>query len=104
MNLLPQIFRNERPVPVNGLAVDDLDLGEPGPQEGLIIQPKMGQLISHVNTSLITRAQLAEINAPEGTRTHRPVKHIDVVNAVIETLGFRKINVTRDEYAVDKTG
>lgn len=69
-----------------------------------LIQPKMGSLISHVNTSLIARDELARIEAPEGTRTHKPVAHIDVVNAVIETLGFRKIAVTRDEYAIDKTG
>lgn len=64
----------------------------------------MGNLLAHVNTQLITREQLAEIEAPEGTRTHQPVKHADVVNAVVETLGFRKIAVTRDEYAVSKDG
>lgn len=63
-----------------------------------------GTLIAHVDTELITRAQLAEIQVPEGTRTHKPVAHIDVVNAVIESLGFRKIGVHRDQYAVDKTG
>jgi hypothetical protein len=81
----------------------------PPPEEtehlaGLLDRPAMGQLISHVNTSLISREQLKLIVAPEGTRTHKPVAHIDVVNAVIETLGFRKIAVTRDEYAIDKTG
>lgn len=112
MNLLPNILRRDaRP---NGLAVldpDELEQLEPieaepliEPVEMIAPQPKMGALISHVNTSLITRAQLADIEVPEGTRTHKPVKHIDVVNAVIETLGFRKMAVTRDEYAVDKTG
>lgn len=61
-------------------------------------------LMAHCGTSKISREQLAEIAAPEGTKTHKPVAHIDVVKAVIETLGFRKINVIRDEYAVDKTG
>lgn len=103
---LPPAFRP----PINGVGViedheqefEDEPLIEP---VELIAPPsKMGDLIAHVNTSLITRDQLALIAAPEGTRTHRPVAHIDVVNAVIETLGFRKIAVTRDEYAVDKTG
>jgi hypothetical protein len=62
------------------------------------------QLIAHCGTRKISREELALITAPEATRTHKPVAHIDVVNAVIETLGFRKIAVVRDEYAVDKRG
>lgn len=94
---------------MNGLAVlEPAELEELRPviKPVEIIAPPdpKGRLISHVNTSLITRDQLALIEAPEGTRTHKPVAHIEVVNAVIETLGFRKIAVTRDEYAVDKTG
>lgn len=61
-------------------------------------------LMAHCGTEKISREDLALIASPEGTRTHKPVAHIDVVKAVIETLGFRKINVIRDEYAVDKTG
>ena len=61
-------------------------------------------LMAHCGTSKISREDLAKIVVPEGTKTHKPVAHIDVVKAVIETLGFRKINVIRDEYAVDKTG
>lgn len=62
------------------------------------------QLIAHCGTHKISREDLALIQAPAATRTHQPVAHIDVVKAVIETLGFRKIAVVRDEYAVDKTG
>lgn len=62
------------------------------------------QLIAHRGATKISRAELALIEAPEGTRTHKPVAHIEVVNALTETLGFRRINVVRDEYAVDKTG
>lgn len=61
-------------------------------------------LMAHCGTSKISREDLSKIATPEGTKTHKPVAHIDVVKAVIETLGFRKINVIRDEYAVDKTG
>jgi hypothetical protein len=40
---------------------------------------------------------LALIPTPLGTDTHRPIPHIEVVNAIIETLGFRHIAVHRDE-------
>ena len=38
------------------------------------------------------------------TETHKPIPHIEVVNAIIETLGFRHIAVHRDEYAVSEDG
>jgi hypothetical protein len=47
---------------------------------------------------------LALVPTPPGTTTHKPVPHIEVVNALLETLAFRHITVVRDEYAVDKTG
>jgi hypothetical protein len=36
--------------------------------------------------------------------THKPVRHIDMVQAIVETLGFRHIGVVRDEYAVSRDG
>jgi hypothetical protein len=53
---------------------------------------------------LITRSELALVETPAGTATHRPVPHIEVVNALVETLGFRHIGVVKEQYAVDKTG
>jgi hypothetical protein len=41
---------------------------------------------------------------PLATETHRPVPHHEVVNALIETLGFRHIGVVHDEYAVSLDG
>jgi hypothetical protein len=52
----------------------------------------------------LNRQGLALVPTPPGTSTHKPVPHIDVVNALLETLAFRHISVVRDEYAVDKTG
>jgi hypothetical protein len=54
--------------------------------------------------SKLTREQLALVPTPPGTATHRPVPHIEVVNALAETLGFRHISVVRDEYAVSRDG
>lgn len=52
----------------------------------------------------IDRQTLALIPTPAGTHTHRPIPHIEVVNAVIETLGFRHLAVTKEEYCVTKDG
>jgi hypothetical protein len=52
----------------------------------------------------INREQLALVPTPQGTATHKPVPHIEVVNALIETLGFRHIGVVKDEYAVSRDG
>src|SRR3989441_10319311 len=52
----------------------------------------------------LSREQLALVLTPEGTATHKPDSHIDVVQALIETLGFRHIGVVRDEYAVSRDG
>ena len=51
----------------------------------------------------ITRQELALVPTPAGTATHQIIPHHEVVNALIETLGFRHIAVVRDEYAVDRT-
>ena len=52
----------------------------------------------------LTRDELALVPTPPSTATHRPIPHIDVVNVLVETLGFRHISIMQDEYAVDHTG
>lgn len=52
----------------------------------------------------LSREQLALVPTPSGTTTHRPIPHVEVVNALVETLGFRHIAVHRDEYAVSHDG
>lgn len=61
-------------------------------------------LIAHVDTERIDRSQLVLMPTPAGTETHKVIPHIEVVNAIIETLGFRHIAVHKDEYAVSKDG
>ena len=61
-----------------------------------------GTLLS--TTGKITRAELVHIPAPPPTRTHQPLPHHEVVGGLIETLGFRHIDVVRDEYAVSPDG
>jgi hypothetical protein len=52
----------------------------------------------------LTREELALVPTPNGTLSHRPIPHVEVVNALIETLGFRKIGVVKEEYCVSRDG
>lgn len=52
----------------------------------------------------LTREELALVPTPAGTITHRPIPHAEVINALVETLGFRHIGVVHDEYAVSRDG
>jgi Domain of unknown function (DUF932) len=61
-------------------------------------------LIAHVDTEKITRDQLALVPCPQGTATHRPIPHHEVVNSLEETLGFRHIAIVRSEFAVSADG
>jgi hypothetical protein len=61
-------------------------------------------LMAHRDTRKIGYEELALVPTPLGTDTHRPVPHHEVVNALIETLGFRHIAVHRSEFAVSDDG
>ena len=52
----------------------------------------------------IPREELALVPTPPATETHRPVPHHEIVQALVETLGFRHIGVVHDEYAVSPDG
>ena len=65
---------------------------------------EQSQLLAHCGSHKLTREELTAIPVPEGTATHRPVPHGEIVEAVVETLGFRHISVVRDEYAVSQDG
>jgi hypothetical protein len=60
-------------------------------------------LLSYDNRKL-DRNELALVPTPAGTATHRPIPHVEVVNALVETLGFRHIGISKEEYAVSKDG
>jgi hypothetical protein len=44
----------------------------------------------------IGREQLARVPTPVATETHQPVPHRETVQALVETLGFRRIGVVHD--------
>ena len=60
-------------------------------------------LIGYGNRT-ISREEIALIPTPGATNTHVPIPHHEVVNALVETLGFRHIGVVHDEYAVSLDG
>ena len=57
-----------------------------------------------IGNTKLNRQELALVPAPPSTPTHQVIPHHEVINALVETLGFRHIGVHREEYAVDKTG
>jgi hypothetical protein len=57
-------------------------------------------LLAHCGTRKLDREELTAIPAPEGSLTHRPIPHHEIVSALIETLGFRQIGIVRDEYGI----
>jgi hypothetical protein len=61
-------------------------------------------LIAHRGTSKVDRDFLRMIPTPPATRTHQPIAHDRIVDALIETLGYRHITVVRDEYAISPDG
>lgn len=68
-----------------------------------IVTPPPG-LIAMCGAKFVGRQQLRDLVTPPGTATHRPIPHADLVEAVIETLGFRHLEVVRDSYAIAKEG
>jgi len=52
----------------------------------------------------IGRPELEQIPVPDATPTHKPIPHHTIVEALVETLGFRHIGVVNEEYAVSSDG
>ena len=63
-----------------------------------------GTLIAHCGAEKISREDLRNLPVPAATGTFKPIPHHEVVQALIETLGFRHIGVVRDEYAATPDG
>src|SRR5437879_7842035 len=61
-------------------------------------------LIAHCGTQKISRDELKHLPVPESTGTFKPIPHHELVDALIETLSFRKIGVVKDEYAASADG
>lgn len=61
-------------------------------------------LVAHCGARKVARHELKDIPVPEGTRTHQPLSHYQIVEQLDEALSFRHLAVVRDEYAVSPDG
>jgi hypothetical protein len=63
-----------------------------------------GQLLSHVDTDLVTRDQLALIPAPEPTKSWRPIPHIELVQTLQQALWENRIGIREEKFALRHDG
>src|SRR6266700_3448580 len=63
-----------------------------------------GQLLSHFDTDLVTREQLALVATPDATRSFKPVPHIELINTLDEVLGLNQIAIRKEQFALRRDG
>ncbi len=61
-------------------------------------------LMAHCGAKTVTREELKQIPVPEGTRTHRPLSHLQIVESLEEALSFRYLKIHHEEFAVSRDG
>jgi len=63
-----------------------------------------GQLLSHVDTDLVTRDQLALIPTPERTKTWKPIPHLELIQTLQHVLGKSQIGIRDEQFALRRDG
>jgi hypothetical protein len=63
-----------------------------------------GQLLSHVDTDLVTREQVALIPAPQATATWRPIPHIELIDTLQRVLNQNLIAIREEKFALRHDG
>jgi hypothetical protein len=63
-----------------------------------------GQLLSHVDTDLVTREQLALVKTPEPTVSFKPVPHIELVETLEQALRANQITIRKEQFALRRDG
>jgi hypothetical protein len=58
----------------------------------------------HASAGRLGRQDLPALVTPEATETHKPVPHAQIVEGLVQSLGYRRLSVVRDEYAVTPDG
>jgi len=61
-------------------------------------------LTAHRGATLVTRDELARYEPPEAEGRWRPVKHSLIVDLMHEELARREIQITQEEYAIQREG
>ena len=63
-----------------------------------------GTLLSHIDTDLVTREQLALVETPEATRSFKPVPHIELVETLEHVLKLNNITIRKEQFALRRDG
>jgi hypothetical protein len=63
-----------------------------------------GTLLSHVDTDIVTRAELLTVPAPEATTTFRPVPHFELIDMLDRVLTQASIHIRDERFALRRDG
>ena len=63
-----------------------------------------GQLMSHVDTDLVTRDQLRAVAAPEPTDTFKPIPHAELIDTLDLVLAKNQIRILEEQFALRRDG
>jgi len=63
-----------------------------------------GQLMSHIDTDLVTREQLALVETPDATRSFKPVPHIELIDTLEHVLQLNHIAIRNEQFALRRDG
>ena len=61
-------------------------------------------LMSHVDTDLVTREQLALVETPDATRSFKPVPHIELIDTLEHVLKLNHITIRKEQFALRRDG
>src|SRR4051812_42575055 len=62
------------------------------------------QLVSHVDTDLVTRDQLRALPMPVPTSTFKPIAHIDLVESLEKILHQNQMAIAEEQFALRRDG
>jgi len=62
------------------------------------------QLMSHVDTDVVSRAELRALPEPEGTRTFKPIPHVELVDMLETVLKENQIQIEEERFALRRDG
>lgn len=65
---------------------------------------KHGHLISHVDTDVITRAELQTLATPDPTATFKPIPHFELIDALDRVLCQADMHIAEERYAIRRDG
>lgn len=67
-------------------------------------QPLNTTLMAHAGANKLTRLELKNLPTPEATSTFQPIPHWRLIDELENSLAFRHISISREEFAVSKDG